>query len=104
MDLRPEPGDDALAQPTRARLFALLVDWKRPASTDQLARELGMHPNGVRAHLVRLEGAKLVARAQRRPPRGRPYDEWSVAPDAKPSGDSPHGYADLARWLARASP
>jgi predicted ArsR family transcriptional regulator len=104
MDLPPEPSDDALAQPTRARLFALLVDWRRPATTDELAGKLGLHPNGVRAHLVRLEGAKLVARTQRRPPRGRPYDEWSVAPDAKPGGDPPRGYADLARWLALASP
>ena len=36
--------------------------------------------------------------------RGRPRDEWTVAPAAHPGGDPPHAYADLGRWLARAIP
>ncbi|MEJ7715164.1 MAG: helix-turn-helix domain-containing protein [Thermoleophilaceae bacterium] len=104
MDLPTDAGHDVLTQPTRARLFSLLDELKRPASTDELAKELRLHPNGVRAHLERLRGAKLVARTRAPRPRGRPRDEWSIAPDARPGGDPPHAYADLGRWLARAIP
>src|SRR5215216_1024521 len=101
MDL-PTRLDDALAQPTRARLFALLRDLRRPAGTDELAERLGLHPNGVRLHLERLRKAGLVARARHRQARGRPRDMWIVAPDAQPGGEPPTGYVDLGRWLARA--
>ncbi|HKE78786.1 MAG TPA: hypothetical protein VKB54_05730 [Solirubrobacteraceae bacterium] len=37
-------------------------------------------------------------------PRGRPRDEWAIAPAARPGGDAPHAYAALSRWLARAIP
>jgi predicted ArsR family transcriptional regulator len=94
--------EDALAQPTRARLFELLGELKRPAGTVELAERLSLHPNGVRAHLERLERAGLVARARARRPRGRPRDAWTIAPDARPGGHAPHAYAELARWLARA--
>src|SRR5579863_1401228 len=53
MDLPVRPGD-ALSQPTRARVFALLGDLHRPAPTEELAAELKLHPNGVRLHLERL--------------------------------------------------
>ena len=95
-------SEDALAQPTRARLFELLGELKRPTGTVELAERLSLHPNGVRAHLERLERAGLVARARARGARGRPRDEWTVAPDARPGGHAPHAYAELARWLARA--
>jgi predicted ArsR family transcriptional regulator len=100
----PEPrsADDVLAQPTRARLFALLVELKRSAGTAELATRLGLHPNGVRIHLERLETAGLVARAQVRAARGRPPDAWMIAPDARPHGEPPRAYRDLGRWLARA--
>lgn len=104
MDLPNHPGDDVLAQPTRARLFSLLGELKRPASTEELARELGLHPNGVRVHLQRLHEENLVTRAQAPRPRGRPRDEWSVAPDARPGGDPPLANASLSRWLAQAIP
>jgi len=42
----------ALAQPTRARLFARLGELRGSAGTDELAAHLGVHPNGVRIHLV----------------------------------------------------
>jgi predicted ArsR family transcriptional regulator len=58
VDVPPSP-DDALAQPTRARLFSLLGELRRPAGTDELARRLELHPNGVRLHL---EAARLVLR------------------------------------------
>ena len=94
--------DDALSQPTRARLFALLGELKRPAGTVELAERLDLHPNGIRLHLERLEQAGLVERARVRQRRGRPPDAWTIAPDARPGGRPPRAYQDLGRWLARA--
>jgi predicted ArsR family transcriptional regulator len=101
MDLPIRP-DDALAQPTRARLFAMVSELRRPTSTDELAERLALHPNGVRVHLERLREAGLVTRDRPRARRGRPRDMWTVASDARPGGDPPTAYADLGRWLARA--
>jgi predicted ArsR family transcriptional regulator len=98
-----EPGN-ALAQATRNRLFALLGEIRRPVSTDELAGRLALHPNGVRIHLERLVEAGLVERRRAPQPRGRPRDEWSVSPSARPGGVPPRAYGDLARWLARAIP
>jgi predicted ArsR family transcriptional regulator len=98
-------GDhDVLGQPTRRRLFGLLADLGGAASTDQLAELLGMHPNGVRAHLRRLRDAGLLVHRRVGGPRGRPRDEWAVAPAARPGGARPEAYGVLARWLARAIP
>jgi predicted ArsR family transcriptional regulator len=94
--------DDVLAQATRARLFELLGELRRPAGTAELAERLGLHPNGVRVHLERLEQAGLVGRARVRGARGRPPDAWTVAPGARPGGEPPRAYRDLGRWLARA--
>jgi predicted ArsR family transcriptional regulator len=102
MDLPSPQAGDPLSQPTRARLFALLAKLKRPAATEELARELELHSNGVRVHLLRLQEAGLVTREQRRLPRGRPQDAWSIAPDARPGGGPPQAYEDLSRWLAAA--
>ena len=100
MDIPTRPGD-VLAQPTRADLFALLADLRRPASTDELAERLQLHPNGVRAHLERLRQAGLLERRPQRQARGRPRDVWSISHDAQPGGDPPTAYADLGRWLVR---
>ena len=97
----PAP-DDVLAQPTRARLFALLGELKRPAGTVELAERLKLHPNGIRIHLERMEQAGLVERARIRRQRGRPPDAWRIAPQAQPGGSAPDAYRDLGRWLARA--
>lgn len=94
--------DDALSQPTRARLFALLSELRRPAGTVELAERLELHPNGVRVHLERLEQEGLVERTSVRQQRGRPRDAWTIAPEAQPGGKAPHAYHDLGRWLARA--
>jgi predicted ArsR family transcriptional regulator len=94
--------DDALAQPTRARLFALLCELKRPTGTAELAERLGLHPNGIRLHLERLAEEGLVERARARSSRGRPPDAWRVARDARPAGAAPRAYEDLGKWLARA--
>jgi predicted ArsR family transcriptional regulator len=101
VDVPRRPGD-TLAQPTRARLFALLSELRRPAGTDELATRLDLHPNGVRSHLERLQDAGLVLRERERRSRGRPRDTWSIRPEGQPGGDPPTAYADLARWLVRA--
>ncbi len=100
MDL-PARRHEALAHPTSARVFSVLVELRRSVGTFDLSQRLGMHPNGVRVHLVRLSEAGLVARKRSRQARGRPRDMWSIAPDAQPGGDPPGAYADLGRWLAR---
>src|SRR5687767_4006136 len=100
MDVPTIPGD-VLAQPTRARLFARLGELRRPASTTELANELGLHRNGVRMHLERLADAGLVVRERERRGQGRPRDTWSIGADARPGGDPPTAYADLGRWLVR---
>lgn len=101
MDVPIRPGDP-LAQPTRARAFALLEELRRPVATDELAERLGLHPNGVRLHLERMLDAGLVERRSERIARGRPRDTWTISPGAQPGGDPPTGYAALARWLVRA--
>ncbi len=103
IDLPPVADpDDALSQPTRARLFALLSELKRPAGTAELSERLRLHPNGVRLHLERLAEQGLVERARARTPRGRPPDAWRIARDARPAGANPRAYEDLGRWLAQA--
>ena len=104
METPGPPAGDALAQPTRARLFELLQKLKCETSTEELAERLELHVNGVRRHLERLQEAGLVERHRRRHGRGRPRDRWSVAANANPGGERPRAYADLAGWLARAIP
>lgn len=99
VDVRP---DDPLVQPTRARLFGVLCELRRPASTEELAERLELHPNGVRTHLERLRDGGLVLRERDRRPRGRPRDMWLISPQAGPSGRPPTSYAQLGQWLARA--
>ena len=93
-----------LAQPTRRRLFALLGQLGGAASTAELAERLALHPNGVRTHLQRMHDAGLVIHRRAARPRGRPRDEWAIAPTARPGGDPPHAYDALAVWLARSIP
>lgn len=103
MDLS-QPAGDPLAQPTRAEIFAFLVERRGPTKTDEIAAHFGLHPNGVRRHLERLEEGGFVTRAQVREGQGRPRDVWAVSPEAHPGGRRPQASSDLARWLARAIP
>lgn len=100
----PASSGEVLAQATRARIFAWLVEHRVAAGTEELAGALGLHPNGVRRHLELLHEAGLVERRRSRGERGRPGDRWLIAAGARPGGERPSGYADLARWLARAMP
>jgi predicted ArsR family transcriptional regulator len=102
MDLLPLPDDDVLATPTRARLFAALAGLRRPASTAELARLIGRHPNTTRVQLQRLQAAGLIDRRKVPQTLGRPRHAWAVRPDARPGGSAPRAHADLGRWLARA--
>lgn len=103
MDL-PNPTEGVLAQPTRARIFELLVNLKRPVPTGAIAERLDLHVNGVRRHLERLADEGLIERRLDRGGRGRPGDLWVVAPGASPGGERPTAYAELAVWLAEAMP
>jgi predicted ArsR family transcriptional regulator len=104
VDLPTGIREEALAQPTRARIFAYLVERRSAASTGEIAQALDLHPNGVRRHLDRLAAAGLLERGRHRGQRGRPSDRWSIAVSARPGGERPRSYANLARWLARAIP
>jgi predicted ArsR family transcriptional regulator len=48
--------------------------------------------------------AGLVVRHRAPRPRGRPRDEWTLSPTARPGGDPPSAYGALATWLARTIP
>lgn len=100
----PVASEDVLQQPTRARLFALLTELKRPSSTEELAARVGLHRSGVRVHLERLYAAGLVERQRAPQARGRPRDAWSVSALAQPGGQRPDAYTELAGWLASAIP
>lgn len=102
-DMPDGPGD-ALAQPTRARLFRLLASYGRPVGSGKLAGELGLHPSGVRVHLERLRLAGLVSREPVAQTRGRPRYGWQITPDARPGTEPPDAYRQLARLLARSIP
>ena len=93
-----------LLQRTRRRLFALLEELRRPASTGELAAGLGMHPNGVRTHLALMSDAGLLVRHRVRLARGRPRDAWAIAQTARSEGQSVVAYQTVARWLARSIP
>lgn len=96
-------SDDPLADPLRARLFDVLGELRRPATTQELAARVERHPNTVRIQLRRLADAGLLERQVTRQQRGRPRDEWAIARDARPAGRSPQAYLQLSRWLARAA-
>jgi predicted ArsR family transcriptional regulator len=103
MDL-PRPTDGALAQPMRARVFALLVERRAPLDTREIAAHFDLHPNGVRVHLERLEEGGFVVRGRQRGGPGRPRDVWTVSPQSHPDGIPPRAFAELAAWLARSIP
>ena len=103
MEVPAYSDDDALANPLRARLFGALGELRRPATTQELAARVERHPNTVRIQLRRLTDAGLVERRITRQQRGRPRDEWAIAPDAQPAGRAPQAYLQLSRWLARAA-
>lgn len=78
-------------------LLARLRELGKALSTDEIAVEIGLHPNTVRAHLeVLLRSGKVERSIERRGTRGRPRDLFAAtgAPEAE------HSYAQLAAVLA----
>ena len=98
----PRSDDDVLAAPIRARLFAALTGLRAPATTRDLANEVGRHPNTTRVQLQRLADAGLIECRTEPRARGRPRHTWAILPGARPGGAAPEAHADLSRWLARA--
>ena len=103
MEVPATSAEDLLADPLRARLFGVLGELRRPATTQELAARVERHPNTVRIQLRRLADAGLLERHVTRQQRGRPRDEWAIARDAQPAGRPPEGYLHLSRWLTRAA-
>jgi predicted ArsR family transcriptional regulator len=72
----------ALADPSRARLLERLRASERPRSVDELAADLGLHPNTVRAHLALLEETELVISSSEHDGRpGRPRRLFAAVPE-----------------------
>lgn len=91
----------ALANPLRRRILSTLRARDEPVDVQQLAADLDVHVNTVRAHLATLEEAELVASdPQPRDRPGRPrlaYRATAQATDVE--ADTP-GYRFLAQMLA----
>src|ERR1035438_2408073 len=93
--------EDVLAQPTRARLFALLGELKRAAGTVELAERLDLHPNGVRSHLERMEEAGRGGRG--RAPRAPGPAPQRGALSSRADGGSGAGGARASETGSRAT-
>ena len=93
---------DVIDPPVRDRLFAVLEELRRAATTQELAERVGHHPNTVRVQLQRLADAGLLERRTTRQARGRPRHHWAIAAEARPRGEAPQAHRQLASWLARA--
>lgn len=79
----------ALAEPTRATLYQLLLAGARPFDVSELADGLGVHPNTVRSHLQVLEDAGLVVSLlEKRVRPGRPRRLFDAVRD--PSEEEHH--------------
>jgi predicted ArsR family transcriptional regulator len=88
----------ALADPSRVRLLERLRLSERPRSVEELAEDLGLHPNTVRAHLVVLEETELVVSSVERGGRpGRPRRLFVAVPE-----EAEEEHALLASALASA--
>ena len=72
----------ALADPSRVRLLEHLRASEQSRSADELAADLGLHPNTVRAHLLVLQEAELVVPALEHNGRpGRPRRLFAAVPE-----------------------
>lgn len=89
---------------TETRIVGLLRRSGTPLDVAEIATRLQLHPNGVRTHLQRLEGRRLVRSEPARGSVGRPRMLWSVTPRAVAEADLPHTGWAMARSLARAIP
>ncbi len=90
--------------PTETRLVALLRTADAPLDTASIAESVGLHPNGVRLQLQRMERRGLVGSEAARGGVGRPRTLWRLMPRAIAEADLPHTGWAMARSLARAIP
>ena len=100
---REDRQRQALAVPTRQRIFDLIAAAPHGAGVAELAAACEVHENTVRQHLAVLIDAGLVAdeRDRRQPRRrGRPAHRYRAV--ASPPASSGDAYRRLAGWLAEA--
>jgi predicted ArsR family transcriptional regulator len=89
----------ALAEVSRVRILEELRRAGRPLAVAELAEQIGLHHNTVRAHLEVLRKAGLVvAEAEKRTVPGRPRIVYQPALEAVP-GEEGDGYRLLASIL-----
>lgn len=77
------PGSQRFLETTRGQLVTLLR--RGPRSVDELAREVGLTDNAVRAHLATLERDGMVRSSgtRRGPGVGKPATLYELHPDAE---------------------
>ena len=91
----------ALGDPSRVRVLECLRAAGEPPDASELAEQVGLHANTVRAHLRVLADAGLVtATAQPRSGPGRPRLVFVAAAGDEPVVAEPPGYRLLAEILA----
>jgi predicted ArsR family transcriptional regulator len=91
----------ALSDNTRYAIYVELAQSTMARSTQEIADELGLHPNTVRPHLERMRDVGLLAvETDSRGSVGRPQHRYRVAPSAPSLGIEPPAWQVLARMLA----
>jgi predicted ArsR family transcriptional regulator len=106
---RPDAGErrqveaDALADPTRYRLFQRLEASVGPVGVDELTGTAGVHHTVVRQHLAKLRDAGLIVESTAVPQgRGRPRLLYSLNPEVARRWQEADHYQRLAGLLADA--
>lgn len=90
----------ALGDPTRHRIFQLIVNGPTPLTVAELTAEVGFNHNAIRQHLAHLRDAGLVVEErQLRSTPGRPKLVYSVHPAALGTWGAPSPYEHLAELL-----
>jgi predicted ArsR family transcriptional regulator len=79
--MKPTPGDRRFWSSTRGRIILLLRRESR--TVNDLARELDLTDNAVRAHLTALERDGLVRPSGTRPSARKPTVTYTLSPDAE---------------------
>jgi predicted ArsR family transcriptional regulator len=93
----------ALGDNTRYAVYAQVAAADERVATAEIADQLGLHPNTVRAHLERLREVGLVEMsADAHGTVGRPQHCWSVSAAGPSLGLEPSGFRLLAHLLAEA--
>jgi predicted ArsR family transcriptional regulator len=94
----------ALSDNTRYAIYVELAHTTTARSTQEIADELGLHPNTVRPHLERMRDVGLLEVAtDNRGTVGRPQHRYRVAASAPSLGIEPPAWQVLARMLADVS-